>query len=67
MPYELEDALRPEGAEYSSVANWEPHVVVDGRITGQNSVSAGGVGKELLAALRRWPCDGKSTVNLTSL
>lgn len=53
VPYELEDALRAEGAEYSSVANWQPHVVVDGRlITGQNPASAGELGKKLLAALR---------------
>jgi len=54
VPYELEDALRAEGADYSSAANWQPHVVVDGRlITGQNPASAAGVGKELLAALRK--------------
>lgn len=54
VPYELEDALRAEGAEYSSVANWQPHVVVDGRlITGQNPASAGQVGKELVTALKR--------------
>jgi putative intracellular protease/amidase len=53
VPYELEDALRAEGAQYSSVANWQPHVVVDGRlITGQNPASASDVGKTLLAALR---------------
>lgn len=53
VPYELEDALRHEGADYSSVANWQPHVVVDGRlITGQNPASAGELGKRLLAALR---------------
>jgi putative intracellular protease/amidase len=46
--------LRAEGAEYSSVANWQPHIVVDGRlITGQNPASAGGLGKELLASLKR--------------
>jgi putative intracellular protease/amidase len=51
---EDEDALRAEGAEYTSVANWEPHVVVDGRlITGQNPASAGRLAKELLAALRK--------------
>lgn len=54
VPYELEDALRAEGAEYSSTSNWQPHVVVDGRlITGQNPASAGPLGKELLAALKR--------------
>jgi len=54
VPYELEEALRAEGAEYSSVENWQPHVVVDGRlITGQNPASAGQVGKELVTALKR--------------
>lgn len=54
VPYELEDALRAEGAKYSSVANWEPHVVVDGRlITGQNPASASALARELLAALER--------------
>jgi putative intracellular protease/amidase len=54
VPYELEDALRAEGAEYSSASNWQPHVVVDGRlITGQNPASAGPLGKELVAALKR--------------
>ncbi len=53
VPYELEDALRAEGADYSSVENWQPHVVVDGRlITGQNPASAGQLGEALLAALR---------------
>lgn len=32
VPYELEDALRAEGAEYSSASNWQPHVIVDGRL-----------------------------------
>ena len=54
VPYELEDALRAEGATYSSAPNWEPHVVVDGRlITGQNPASAGPLAKELLAALKK--------------
>src|SRR5215470_16418416 len=54
VAYELEDALRAEGAEYSSTANWEPKVVVDGRlITGQNPASAGPLAKELLAALKK--------------
>jgi putative intracellular protease/amidase len=54
VPYELEDALRAEGAGYSSAANWQAHVVADGRlITGQNPASAGELGKQLLAALRK--------------
>ena len=54
VPYELQDALVAEGAEYSSTSNWQTKVVVDGRlITGQNPASAGALAKELLAALKR--------------
>jgi putative intracellular protease/amidase len=54
VPFELEDALRAEGAEYSSAPNWSPNLVVDGRlITGQNPASAAALGKELLAALTK--------------
>lgn len=54
VAYELEEALRAEGGVYSSAANWQPHVVVDGRlITGQNPASAAPLAKELLAALGR--------------
>lgn len=54
VAYELEDALRSEGAEYSSTDNWQPKVVVDGRlITGQNPASAGPLAKELLTALKQ--------------
>ena len=54
VPYELEDALRAEGAEYSSTENWQPKVVVDGQLmTGQNPASAGPMAKELLAALKK--------------
>lgn len=54
VPYELEDALRAEGAEYSSAGNWQANVVVDGRlITGQNPASAGPLGEALVAALKK--------------
>lgn len=54
VAYELEDALKAEGADYSSTTNWQPRVIVDGRlITGQNPASASGVGKEILAALKK--------------
>ncbi len=53
VPYELEEALTAEGADYSSADNWQPHVVVDGRlITGQNPASAGPLARELLVALK---------------
>lgn len=46
VPYELEDALRAEGAVYSSTDNWQPKVVVDGRlITGQNPAFGGTAGQ----------------------
>ena len=54
VPFELEDALRAEGAEYSSTTDWQSKVVVDGRLlTGQNPASAGALGKELVAALNK--------------
>jgi putative intracellular protease/amidase len=54
VAYELEDALKAEGAEYSSTENWQPKVVVDGRlITGQNPASAGPLANELVAALQK--------------
>ena len=54
VPYELEDALRAEGAEYSSTTNWQPRVIVDGRLlTGQNPASAAPLAKELVNALRK--------------
>ncbi len=51
--FSLEDDLQARGAKYSSSdANWEPHVVVDGKmITGQNPASAPGVAKGLAEAL----------------
>jgi len=53
VPFELEDAFKAEGAEYTSGANWQSHVVVDGRlITGQNPASAGPMAKEVLKALQ---------------
>jgi putative intracellular protease/amidase len=53
VPFLLEDALRAEGAEYSSVPAWQPKVVVDGRLmTGQNPASGHGLAKEIVKALR---------------
>jgi putative intracellular protease/amidase len=54
VPFDLEDALRKEGAEHSSAAPWQPKLVVDGRlITGQNPASGGLVGKAIAEALQR--------------
>lgn len=53
VPFMLEDALRAQGAEFSSVAPWQVKVVVDGRLmTGQNPASAGPLAEEIVRALR---------------
>jgi putative intracellular protease/amidase len=53
VPYELEDALISEGADYASAPNWQANVLVDGRlITGQNPASAAPLAEHLLSALR---------------
>jgi putative intracellular protease/amidase len=52
VPFSLEDALRAEGAEYSSTAVWQEKVVVDGRLlTGQNPASGGALAKAIVQAL----------------
>jgi putative intracellular protease/amidase len=53
VPFMLEDALKAEGAEYSSAGVWQEKVVVDGRLmTGQNPASGAPLAKEIVAALR---------------
>jgi putative intracellular protease/amidase len=45
----LETTLVQRGGIFSQQGNWQPHVVVDGRlITGQNPASTKGVGKAVL-------------------
>ncbi len=52
IPFLLEASLSEHAAEYVKVADWQEHVIVDGRlITGQNPASAHGVGKAIVAAL----------------
>jgi putative intracellular protease/amidase len=52
VPFLLESALRKRGANYSSAASWQEHVIVDGRIvTGQNPASAKGVAEKMIAVL----------------
>ena len=52
VPFNLEDALKAEGAEYSSAAVWQEKVVVDGRLmTGQNPASGAPLAKEIVEAL----------------
>jgi len=54
VPFELETALREEGALYESAANWQPKFVVDGRLmTGQNPASGGPLAGAVVEALRR--------------
>lgn len=54
VPFDLEAALRDEGALYESTDPWQPKLVVDGRlITGQNPQSATLVGHALVDALKQ--------------
>ncbi len=53
VPFDLEQALREEGARYEAGPAWQPWHVVDGRlITGQNPASGALVGDAIVAALR---------------
>lgn len=53
VPFDLETALRAEGALYESAAPWQPQALVDGRlITGQNPASGTLVGEAIVRALR---------------
>lgn len=52
VPFELEDALRRSGANYSSIINWQPYSITDGRlVTGQNPASAQGVAQRVITIL----------------
>lgn len=53
VPYLLENALRERGADYRAVADFDPHVEVDGRlITGQNPLSSRLLGNAIVRGLR---------------
>lgn len=53
VPFDLETALREEGAEHISTTPWQPQVVVDGRLmTGQNPASAGPLARAVVDALK---------------
>ncbi|TFW16869.1 type 1 glutamine amidotransferase domain-containing protein [Duganella callida] len=53
VPFNLEDALKAEGAQYASADVWQEKVVVDGRLmTGQNPASGGPLAKEIVKALK---------------
>ncbi len=49
----IEDEMRRLGGNYTSAADWNPHIVVDGNlITGQNPASSEGAAKKILEALQ---------------
>ncbi len=53
VPFLVEDMLKDHGAHYSSGGDWQPHIVVDGRlITGQNPASSVGVAQEVIKQLQ---------------
>lgn len=52
VPFLVEDMLKTQGGSYSKVADWQPHVVIDGLlITGQNPASSAPAAQALLEAL----------------
>jgi len=52
VPFLVEDMLKKNGASYSKLEDWQPHVVTDGLlITGQNPASSEPVAKALLEKL----------------
>lgn len=54
VPFDLEGALRAEGALFEATDPWQPKFVVDGRlITGQNPQSGTVVGEALAQALAK--------------
>jgi putative intracellular protease/amidase len=56
VPFLVEDMLNALGGQYSSVADWQPHVVADGLlITGQNPASSAPAAERLLQHLRAKP------------
>ena len=56
VPFLLQTRLEELGAKHTGAADFEPHVVTDGRlVTGQNPASATGVAQAVLAALDEQP------------
>ncbi|MGX9935431.1 type 1 glutamine amidotransferase domain-containing protein [Advenella kashmirensis] len=52
VPFLVEDMLKDHGARYTSADDWQPHIVVDGRlITGQNPASSVGVADAVIKQL----------------
>lgn len=53
VPFLVEDMLKANGGHYHKVADWQPHVEVDGYlITGQNPASSAATAEALLAKLK---------------
>lgn len=52
VPFLVEDELRKIGGNYSKGADWQPHVIVDGKlVTGQNPASSEPAARALLKLL----------------
>ncbi|MEO8365588.1 MAG: type 1 glutamine amidotransferase domain-containing protein [Pseudoxanthomonas sp.] len=53
VPFLVEDMLKENGGNYSSTADFQPHVVTDGQlVTGQNPASSEPAARALLALLK---------------
>lgn len=53
VPFLLEDKLKELGGEYSKADDWNPYVVVDGKlVTGQNPGSSKGVAEAVVSLLK---------------
>lgn len=53
VPFLVEEVLKANMATYSKGNDWEPHIVVDGKlITGQNPASSEGAAKAVVQALQ---------------
>lgn len=53
VPFLVEDMLKANGGHYSSTADFQPHVITDGKlVTGQNPASSEAAAQALLALLK---------------
>jgi putative intracellular protease/amidase len=53
VPFLLQSRLEELGAKHTGAADWQPHVVTDGRlVTGQNPASSTGVAEAVVAVLK---------------
>jgi putative intracellular protease/amidase len=53
VPFLLQTTLEERGGKHTGAANFQPYVVVDGRlVTGQNPASATGVAERVISVLR---------------